>query len=401
MFWLFYILLLLFLWNPHVRFFLIGHHPVLQMAASVMSDLLWLLPAVALPIYIVLLIRQLFHRLIVRDSILIFFIILWIVSLVNFNFFFRVQFIYIIFFFSLWIVEVLQSKLIRIKTASFAIVLLCLVFHYNAQLVPLPIRHGKTNLSVMSFNFNTKMAFDDERTIQFIRRRVPDIVFLQEFTSREQKFILSKVSDLYPHFLAPARQFGKNDVLILSRKKIVYGDQVPLKTPFNKSFHSVNHAVIECGQQKIHLLNCHLNHAYKQLSAYLSAPDSTQLSALQASYRQQQEEAKLLFDYAQTLTGPVILAGDFNDTPNSLIYATFKKRYQNAFASAGWGLGATFGEWAVQKRLAPLLHGFAFDMLRIDHIFFSDDFIIKRATVEKISAFDHRPQIVTAILKED
>ncbi len=402
MFWLLYILFEIFIWNPHIRSFLIGDYPLVHMSASMMNDLIWFVPAIALPVYIMIFIRRLFQRLVLRDSLSILFIVCWFVSLVNFDLFFRLQFLYMAVFLSLWMWFIIRNRTISINTIFFAVALFGIVVHYNSQLVPIPIRSGAAQLSVLSFNLNTTAAFDDERTIQFIRRRVPDIVFLQELTVREQKFIVAKLNDLYPYFLAPARGFGKNDVMILSRRDILYGDQVPLKTAHSKNYHSANHAVIEWHEQHIHLLNCHLHHAYKALGACLARPDSSYLyQTLKSNYQHQQEEARLLTEYAQRLSGPVIIAGDFNDTPNSLIYAGFKKRYQNAHASVGWGLGATFGEWIIQKKLPRFMRGLAFDIMRIDHIFFSNDFVIKSTNSEKISAFDHRPQIVTVILKQD
>ncbi len=402
MFWLFYILFEIFVWCPRLRSFLMGDVPMLHMAASGINDTIWLLPALALPVYCVWLIHHLVRRLIVRDILLFFFLLFWIVSLVNLDFFFRVQFLFILLYFVLSTIKIVHTRTISIKNSFFAMALLGVIFHYNSQLVPFPWRTGAADISVISFNFNTKSVFDDERTIQFIRQRVPDVVFLQELTHNEQRFITARLSDLYPHFLAPARQYGKNDVMILSRKPMLYGDHVRLQTPYDKSYHSANHAVIELDGQHVHLLNCHLHHAYKQLGAFLAQPDSAPLyQAMVNAYKHQQEEARVLAEYAGKLDGPVILAGDFNDTPNSMLYRTFVKSYQNAFASVGWGVGATFGEWVLQKKLPRWLRVFSFDMLRIDHVFFSKEFSIKSARVEKISAFDHHPQLVTAHLKKE
>ncbi len=400
MIWLFYSIFEFFVWHAQFRHALIGSNPVLQMGISVMNDTLWLPLAIALPIYCVFLIRKVFQRLLLRDSSIFLFIIGWIILASNIYVLFRMFFILVAIFIILWIVHIKQTRTISLHMCFFAMALLGVVIHYNSQLVPTFGKKNASNVSVMSFNVNTKTAFDDERTIQFIRYRVPDIVFLQEVSHSEQKFISNSLHDLYPHILSPARGYGKNDVMILSRYKIKYGDQVPLHTANNKNFHSINHAVIDINGQSVHLLNCHLYHAFKDLRAFLATPDSSGLyDALKASYDEHQEQAKVMADYAASLDGPLIVAGDFNDTPNSLIYARFARHYQNAFAAAGWGLGTTFGEWSMRETLPLFLRGFAFDVLRIDHIFCSREFVIKSASVEKISAFDHHPQIIHISLK--
>ncbi|MBN1480119.1 hypothetical protein EH223_19355 [candidate division KSB1 bacterium] len=401
MYWIFYIFLQLFVWNSQIREFFVRSHPVFHMGAGALSDVIWLPLSIALPIYLIILIRNIFAQLILREGISFIIVIVCAASIININFWFRIQFLLICLFVLFWAIHIYTSGRISLRFLFFSFAILGMILHYKAQLLPPLARTEPHKLSVMSFNFNTRSAYDDERTIQFIRYRIPDVVFLQELTMKEQAFILTRLGDFYPYFLSPAPRMGKNDVMILSRKKILYGDQIPLATTYDTPLHAVNHAVIQLEGQQVHLLNCHLHHAYKQLSAYLAAPDSLVLyEALLRAYNQQQEEASLLFEYASTLSGPIIIAGDFNDTPNGSIYALFNKKYQNAFAVAGWGLGTTFGEWSIQSVLPHFMRGIAFDIFRIDHLFFSNDFNIQRARVEKIAAFDHQPQIVQVTLEK-
>jgi endonuclease/exonuclease/phosphatase (EEP) superfamily protein YafD len=398
MFWFFYILFEIFIWNYPVRAAIVGQHPIVHMGASALNDILWLPLAIALLVYIFLLFRRLVRQIIVREVAAFLFIILCVNFIINVKLLFRFQFIFLLAFFVLWSVQIYQSRAISVHMVLFAIALSGLIIHYQMQLLP-SLPKSSPSLSIMSFNMNTKTALDDERTIQFIRTRFPDIVCLQELSMHDQKFILNKLGDLYPFYLSPAARFGKNDVMILSRKEILYGDHIPLKT-FAKSYHSVNHAVIRYDGRQINLINCHLHHAYRNLGAYLSYPDSVDCyRALSDAYRQHQEEAQLLAAYARSLEGPTIITGDFNDTPNSFTYGLFDAFLRNAFATAGWGLGASFGKWSAQVVLPGILQGFAFDDFRIDHVFLSDDFKILTAQLENIGAFDHLPQIVTVALK--
>ena len=401
MFWLFYVILQIFVWNYNVREALVGANPVTQMTASALNDVIWLPLAAALPLYTIFLIRNVCNRLIVREVCLFLFVVTYVVSCVNLDFLFRIQFVFFFVFFLLWGMHIFRSRRVSIQYVFFAVALVGTIAHYNMQLLPRMPKKTPHTLSILSFNFNTKSAYDDERTIQFIRKRIPDIIFLQELTGTETHFILKKLGHLYPYYLSPAPRMGKNDVMILSRKEMIFGDQIPLRMPFGKSFHSVNHAVISVNGQRIHLLNCHFHHAYKEFAAYLFAPDSVNTyKALQRSYARHRDEAKLLANYVQKLDGPTIVAGDFNDTPNSYIYGLYQEELQNAFDAAGWGLGTTFGEWSLQNALPAIFRGLAFDTFRIDHLFFSSEFRIYGAWVDNIAAFDHRPQIVNVALKE-
>ena len=233
--------------------------------------------------------------------------------------------------------------------------------------------------------------------MQFIRESIPDIIFLQEFSSHEKNYIVSNLGALYPYHLLPGRQCGKNDVMILSRVEILYGDQVKLETKYAKNYDSANHAVILYQGKKINLLNCHLTHPVRFLPKVFDASDSSSqyFAGLKMADLHHREEARLLAEYIRGLHGPVILAGDFNDTPNSYVYHQFSLFLQNAFSSAGYGLGTTFGEWTLQQTLPCTLRAIAFDYLRIDQVFYSNDFKVNKAVVAPLDAFDHRPQIVS------
>ena len=99
------------------------------------------------------------------------------------------------------------------------------------------------------------------------------------------------------------------------------------------------------------------------------------------------------------VNAPLIIAGDFNDTPNSAIYHLFSGKLQNAFAKAGWGLGGTFGHKSLVSSVPEKGRFLLFDFLRIDHVFCSKDFNVCGAKVLKFNASDHRPQIIDLRLK--
>lgn len=78
----------------------------------------------------------------------------------------------------------------------------------------------------------------------------------------------------------------------------------------------------------------------------------------------------------------VLVCGDFNDTPISYAYQTMARRLDNAYRAGGRGVGITFNE-----------KNFPF---RIDHVFYSRDWVCTHAHIERsMTASDHYPLVTT------
>ena len=76
---------------------------------------------------------------------------------------------------------------------------------------------------------------------------------------------------------------------------------------------------------------------------------------MEANIIQRAKQAKDIASLVNATETPVILCGDFNDTPGTFTYETLKGNLQDGFLSAGEGYGATYRG----------LH----NLLRIDYLF--------------------------------
>jgi endonuclease/exonuclease/phosphatase family metal-dependent hydrolase len=109
---------------------------------------------------------------------------------------------------------------------------------------------------------------------------------------------------------------------------------------------------------------------------YLTRGSKRILGRLVNAYRQRAVQVKLVADHIEQCPYPVILAGDFNDTPHSYAYRIFTRRLSDAF-KAGRGMGATY-IWD--------LPGF-----RIDYILYSEEFSAYNFKTGSQKYSDHYP----------
>ena len=87
-----------------------------------------------------------------------------------------------------------------------------------------------------------------------------------------------------------------------------------------------------------------------------------------------------LLRIANSTSPPLLIAGDFNNPPRGRLYQRMTDRFQDAFRAVGWGLGDTYP--------ANL------PVLRIDYVFAGEGIAVRRCTVPRVLASDHRPTIV-------
>lgn len=93
-------------------------------------------------------------------------------------------------------------------------------------------------------------------------------------------------------------------------------------------------------------------------------------------------QVKLLASHVNQCKHPVLVCGDFNDTPISFIYNCISKNLQDSFKVRGTGFDFTFAA--------------AFPFLRIDYVFADKTFNILSHTVLGNSVSDHKPVVVKA-----
>ena len=138
------------------------------------------------------------------------------------------------------------------------------------------------------------------------------------------------------------------------------------------------------GTDTIRVYNVHLASNWFKNSDYtfLQNPQKKTLkkgingivARMKRSYKKREEEAKVIKEHMESSPFPIILCGDFNDTPLSYAYNTISSNLKDAFKESGKGIGQSFVK---------------IPALRIDYILHNEKFNSFNYTKHKQKLSDH------------
>lgn len=264
-------------------------------------------------------------------------------------------------------------------------------------------RHADRQLKVMSFNvgaFDIYRWAEDSSTRQGIldlfHREDPDILCLQEFYNtgwgplRSEMIIRELERTPYYHldYTSTHRQ-TRYDLAIFSRYPMVAKGSIEMNG-------SCNYADVRIDEDTVRIYNMHLqsirlnSQRYRILDSPKFRYDDQQMDEiLDISYRlkdafvKRAGQADIISRHIEQSPYPVIVCGDFNDTPVSYTYHRLSKGLQDAFAESGWGMGRTYNG--------------KFPSFRIDYILAGKEFEALHFRRKKARLSDHFP--ITAYLR--
>jgi endonuclease/exonuclease/phosphatase (EEP) superfamily protein YafD len=285
------------------------------------------------------------------------------------------------------------------------------IFYYGGQLLPRPEPKASsgTSLSIMTYNVLTDAGVRNRlKAIETIKRESPDIACCIETDPyKDPALFKSELGAIYPYMIT-------NRKFRYSRIRAIIISKYPIKAIDFRNGKGKNEAIdfsfteIDLNGKIINLVTFHLltvGHHFEKIRN--KSGDLKQKIALANEDESiidngKYSQVKKISEIVNSLKGPVILCGDLNDTPNSRVYEIFNRKYRNAFSSAGWGIGSTFGKSWIEKRFIlrslPHIEMFARDVIRIDHIFIGGEIeIITAKAIQNAQGSDHKP--VQAFLK--
>lgn len=300
--------------------------------------------------------------------------------------------------------------LIRLKKEIFiSLIVILLGWNHLNNLIPLNFKSANIPenatptqfIKLLSYNVRgfDIYRWNDEPTIknkifEFLEVQEPHLVCFQEYYTSSKigqtQTSISNELKYLPHKAVyyTADHNNKNGFGIATYSK--YPILKKSRIPFNSSFNAAMYTDILFLSDTIRVFNIHLQSINFQADNYAFI-DSARLaynteqineiraigSRLKTAFTMRAEQAQMIANYIKESPYPVIVLGDFNDTPQSYAYRKIKKGMRDAFRNSGRGFGNTY---------AGELPSF-----RIDYIFYGPPFISYEFTRIKTDCSDHYP----------
>ncbi len=255
-----------------------------------------------------------------------------------------------------------------------------------------------SSLSVMSYNvgFFNWYASDDtlEHIFNTIREARPDILCFQDYffsphLKNRRKLDSFRLKMGYKYrYENISRKVPKTlhtGMALYSKYPIFNVTVVPIvKTGSNGAFY----ADVRVGNDTFRVFNIHLQSVGLRENEYtitgleqspvsVKSSFSLSLKKLRRAFRRRSVQVAAIKEQIALSPYPVILCGDFNDTPGSYAYAQLNSILDDSFLSGGNGLGTTFAG--------------KLPFLRIDYVLNSPSFTVMDSRVIKEKGSDHYP----------
>lgn len=219
--------------------------------------------------------------------------------------------------------------------------------------------------------FNTGLDVSNPKAIEtVILKEGADIVVLQEVSVLLSEKLRNGSNNYYPHQVNTASE----TTVLLSRYPII--DHGWFKS--DHSERATLYAKIEWQGELLHVFAVH------PLPADVTFYSPDLPIPLGVSDVRPQQQIRAVKDYAQGLSGPVLLMGDFNMSEQAAVYQELTELFQDAYRQAGWGFGHTF---PYRLQVEKLYIGTP--LLRLDYIFHSDVLQTTQAHVGCGGGSDH------------
>ena len=289
-------------------------------------------------------------------------------------------------FTALWIV--LRRKFWLLSMVPLLLGFMIFRGHFNIRFSE---SHTKTpdEIKVMSFNVRefqpTKGLTRDElkdKSFAIIENEHPDIACFQDYDIPVKgKYGIEGLQKLLGlpytannNYSSYKDQRYVSGVGILSRYPIIASQPLAIDSGY-----TCLSADIQYKSQKIRLICIHLQSyaLFSEEKVILRAPrsfsnfdeqrikkDSRKIAwKLRWALKRRAPEARRVAEFIKNSPYPVILCGDFNDTPASYVYRTISKSLEDPFLIHGSGIARTYNESKYPFRIDYILHSEQFKSL--------------------------------------
>jgi endonuclease/exonuclease/phosphatase family metal-dependent hydrolase len=260
----------------------------------------------------------------------------------------------------------------------------------------------KTQLKVMSFNagaFYFLYKKNPEKIarpfFEFLKKENPDIACFQEFTYKGTNFE-NRMDSL--RTWAGFKYFkGSENKQILIASKYPFENSGYLK--FKRTHNGAVFADVQWNGKTFRVYNLHLesNQITPQAEKLAESGDLQEketwleigsiLKKNKEASKKRAIQAEEISNHMKKSPYPILVCGDFNDTPSSYVYGILSEGLNDGFRQSGFGIGTTYA-----GRIPAL---------RIDYILSGLDMDFKKSRVHRMGFSDHYPVTATLETKKD
>jgi endonuclease/exonuclease/phosphatase family metal-dependent hydrolase len=242
-------------------------------------------------------------------------------------------------------------------------------------------------------NFESQNISSEKNVLAFLKGQKPDILCLQEFyingdpVLKDSSFKSSLGGGYYSHMkMIGSGQNHYYGIATYSRYPIVGRGEINHQGSSSLSIYT--DIVIKKDTFRIfnnHLQSFRLRSIEKSFLEEMTTPDEKEtldeiksLSvSLKKGFIRRAKQAQTVKEKVNSSPYPVIVAGDFNDTPVSYSYRRIRKGLNDSFVSSGYGAGFTY-----KGNYPPN---------RIDYILFDNSLDCRVFNIIRVRYSDHYP----------
>ena len=289
---------------------------------------------------------------------------------------------------------IIWAMLLRFE-ALISVVVIALGFTHFSNYIKLTRPSGdKTNtFKVLSYNVRLFNYFEnnhgitsEKKIIEFLKSQKPDIICLQEFFLAgkpvvEESILLDALGGKYYSHMKISES-GKNryyGIVTFSKFPIIRKGEIT--HPGSSSLSIYTDVLIKNDTFRIynnHLQSFRLRRMERSFIEELATSDDkgtiTEVKTLSVSLKKgfvkRALQAQAVKDNINRSPYPVIVVGDFNDTPVSYTYTKIRKGLNDAFINSGYGAGFTYIGNYPRNRIdyilynKPLMNSY-FDIIKV------------------------------------
>lgn len=239
-----------------------------------------------------------------------------------------------------------------------------------------------SSMKVMTFNTHNFSVPEGEKsneflhnTFRFIENEHPQIVCFQDFNlPYKGKYSAESLKDLlnlpYSKFRNDFNYTiikGASGLAIYSKYPIIDSNWIKFEDEYIGMY-----VDIQCKTEVVRVFSIHLQSyrlfdedkiilttpaAYSNMDKAKIKSDSRRIAwKLRWAFKRRAPEARLIAEAIKQSPYPVIVCGDFNDTPASYTYHTIAKNLKDPFNSFGSGIAKTYNQSKYPFRIDYILH---------------------------------------------